>query len=154
MALRVVRHAKAGSRSAWAQDDDVRPLTPDGELQAKVLADRLADEAVDRVLSSRFTRCLQTVGPLAERAGVDIEASPALAEEADLDATEALLDDLAGTDAVLCTHGNILEGLLRRLRRRGVHLDGPGGGGKKGAAWRLEADGDGRWCRATYEPPG
>lgn len=156
MAIVVVRHAKAGSRAAWAQDDDLRPLTPAGERQAEALAERLAGEEVKRVLSSRFVRCAQTVAPLAERLGLEVEQHPALAEEADLDDTEALLDELGHTEAVLCTHGNVLGALLKRLRRRGMELVGAagGGGGGKGSAWRLEADRTGRWARATYEPPG
>jgi broad specificity phosphatase PhoE len=156
MPLVIVRHAKAGSRSAWAQDDDLRPLTKAGARQAEAVADRLADEPFKRVLSSRFVRCVQTVAPLAQRLGLEVEDHPALAEEADLDDTEALLEELAGTDAVLCTHGNVLGALLKRLRRRGVELVGPdgGGGGGKGSAWRLEPNRKGRWTRATYQPPG
>jgi 8-oxo-dGTP diphosphatase len=156
MALVIVRHAKAGSRSAWAQDDDLRPLTQGGQRQADALADRLADEPIKRVVSSRFVRCVQTVAPLAERLGLEIEEHPALAEEADLDDTEALLDELAGVEAVLCTHGNVLGAVLKRMRRQGVDLVGDrgDGGGGKGSAWRLEAGPDGTWATATYEPPG
>jgi broad specificity phosphatase PhoE len=154
MALRVVRHAKAGSRAAWAQDDDLRPLTAAGQRQAAALADRLADDGRVRVMSSRFVRCAQTVAPLAERLGVEVEEHPALAEETDLDDTEALLERLAGTDAVLCTHGNVVSALLDRLRWRDVEIVGhPGGGGGKGSAWVLEPGPDGGWARATYEPP-
>jgi broad specificity phosphatase PhoE len=155
VALVLVRHAKAGSRSAWAQDDEIRPLTDGGERQAEALAERLAGEPIKRVLSSRFVRCVQTVAPLAERLGLEVEHHPALAEEADLDDTLALLDELAGTEAVVCTHGNVLGALLKRLRRQGVELvGGTGGGGGKGSAWRLEAGRKGRWATATYEPPG
>jgi broad specificity phosphatase PhoE len=156
MALVLVRHAKAGSRSAWSQDDDIRPLTKSGQRQAEALAERHADEPIKRVLSSRFVRCLQTVGPLAERLGLEVEQHPALAEEADLRDTEALVEELAGVDAVLCTHGNVLGALVKRLRRRGVDLVGHRGdaGGGKGSAWRLEEGPDGAWIRATYEPPG
>ena len=155
MAVLLVRHAKAGSRAAWGQDDDLRPLTAAGERQAEAIAERLGDEPITRVLSSRFARCVQTVAPLAERLSLDVEPHPALAEEADLDDTEALLGGLAGTEAVLCTHGNVLGALLKRLRRQGVDLVGAdgGAGGGKGSAWRMEADGDGHWATATYEPP-
>jgi 8-oxo-dGTP diphosphatase len=153
VALLLVRHAKAGSRSAWAQDDDLRPLTANGERQAEALAERLGGEPVERVLSSRFVRCVQTVAPLADRLDLEVEHHPALAEEADLDDTEALLAELAGTEAVLCTHGNVLHALLKRLKRRGTELRGGDGGGGKGSAWRLEPGPDGGWATATYEPP-
>jgi 8-oxo-dGTP diphosphatase len=152
--LRVVRHAKAGSRAAWAQDDDLRPLTAAGERQAVALADRLVGSGRMRIMSSRFIRCAQTVAPLAERLGVEVEEHPALAEETDLDDTEALIERLAGTDAVLCTHGNVVSALLDRLRWRGAEIVGhPGGGGGKGSAWVLEPGPDGGWATATYEPP-
>ena len=155
MALVLVRHAKAGSRSAWAQDDDLRPLTKAGQRQADALADRLAGEPIKRVLSSRFVRCVQTVEPLAGRLDLEVEEHPALAEEADLDDTEALVEELAGAEAVLCNHGNVLGALLKRLRRRGVDLVGAReDGGGKGSAWRLEAGPAGEWATATYEPPG
>jgi 8-oxo-dGTP diphosphatase len=155
MALVLVRHAKAGSRSAWTQDDDIRPLTPAGVRQAEALVDRLAGGPVERILSSRFVRCVQTVAPLAERLDLEVEHHPALAEEAALDDTEALLAELAGTEAVLCTHGNVMSALLDRLRRRGVKLGGRrhSGGGGKGSLWVLEGNGGDGWSRATYEPP-
>jgi 8-oxo-dGTP diphosphatase len=155
MALVLVRHAKAGSRSAWAQDDEIRPLTGAGVRQAEALAERLAAEPVARVLSSRFVRCVQTVAPLAERLGLEVEHHPALAEEAELDDTEALLAELAGSEAALCTHGNVMSALLDRLRWRGVELVAAprGGGGGKGSLWRLEGNGGDGWDRATYEPP-
>ena len=152
--LRVVRHAKAGSRAAWAQDDDLRPLTSAGQRQAVALADRLSGDGRVRVMSSRFVRCTQTVAPLAERLGVDVEEHPALAEETDLDDTEALLERLAGADAVLCTHGNVVSALLDRLHWRGAEIVGHDvGGGGKCSAWLLEPGPDGGWARATYEPP-
>ncbi len=155
MALVLVRHGKAGSRSAWAQEDEIRPLTKAGVRQAEALAERLAGDPVARVLSSRFVRCVQTVAPLAERLGLEVEHHPALAEEAELDDTEALLAELAGTEAVLCTHGNVMSALLDRLRWRGVELVAAPrtGGGGKGSLWRLEGNGGDGWSRATYEPP-
>ena len=43
MALFLVRHAKAGSRSTWDGDDFHRPLTASGRTQAKALAEVVGD---------------------------------------------------------------------------------------------------------------
>src|SRR5918998_4116991 len=153
MALVLVRHAKAGSRSAWAQDDEIRPLTKAGVRQAEALAERLAGDPVARVLSSRFVRCVQTVAPLAERLGLEVEHHPALAEEAELDDTEALLAELAGTEAVLCTHGNVMSALLDRLRWRGVELGGARHSGGGGGGSLLRPPGEPGRGRAPAPPP-
>jgi len=64
----LVRHAKAGSRSAWSGPDDLRPLTKTGRRQADALGDLLAERRVTRVVSSPSVRCRQTVEPLETRA--------------------------------------------------------------------------------------
>lgn len=148
--LHLVRHAKAGSRSRWAEDDELRPLSAPGKRQAAAIAERLAvsEPPVGRVLTSRYARCWQTVAPLAERLGLALETSSALAEEADLDEAEALMWELTrGTaQAVLCTHGNVLDELVDRLVASGARRDGPASG-KKGSTWVLH---DGV---LTYVPP-
>jgi phosphohistidine phosphatase SixA len=151
--LRLIRHAKAGSRPDWAQPDDLRPLTGAGHRQAEDLARRLADADIERVLSSRYARCVQTVEPLARALGLEVEHHPALAEEADLDETFALLAELAPTPSALCTHGNVVDGVIDRLRRRGVKLVGRDGGGRKGSVWAIEVRPDGRFIRAVHTPP-
>lgn len=150
MALHLVRHAKAGSRPDWGQPDELRPLTEAGRVQADALAGKLLPFPIQRILTSRYVRCVQTVEPLAAGCDVEIEEVPALAEEADIEATWALLEELAaaGTEAVLCSHGNIIGPLLDRLHRRGVHLDADEWSCKKGSIWRVEVE-DGAFARAV-----
>ena len=119
MTLYVIRHAEAGRAP-----DEERPLEATGRHQAERIADLLADAGVGRVLTSRYTRCVQTVTPLAERLGLELEHHDALAEESDVEAAWALLESLAGTDAVLCSHGNLISPMLDRVLRRGAHIDG------------------------------
>ena len=155
MAVHLLRHAKAGHRHEWAQPDELRPRTPAGMQQALALRESLAALPVKRILSSRYLRCVQTVAPLAERLGLEVELHPALAEEADVADTWDLLEELAGTgtDAVLCTHGNVTPPVIDRLVRRGGRIIDHDPGNKKGSVWTLEADGDGRFTTATYVPP-
>jgi 8-oxo-(d)GTP phosphatase len=153
MALHLVRHAKAGSRHEWTQPDELRPLSRTGARQAAALFDAMSHLPVKRILSSRFVRCEQTVRPLAVHLGLDIEIHPALSEEARLDETWALLEELAGTEAALCTHGNIIPPVIERLERRGGVLRGDELGNKKGSVWVIETAPDGTFPSATYVPP-
>jgi len=153
MAIHLVRHANAGSRPDWHQPDDLRPLTDAGLVQASNVADALGGFDIARVASSRYVRCVQTVQPLADKRGLTIEHHPALAEEADFEATWALLHEAAADtrgDTVLCSHGNIIPPLLDRLRRRGVDLVADDATCHKGSIWTVEIDGDGAFARAVH----
>lgn len=152
VSLQVVRHAKAGDRSGWDQPDELRPLSRAGQAQADGLVAVLATAPVKRILSSRYLRCTQTVAPLAARLDLPVEEHPALAEEADVNAILRLLDELAGTEAVVCTHGNLVGPLLDRLHRRGVELSDRWVC-KKGSVWTIDLDPAGAFQRARYTPP-
>jgi 8-oxo-dGTP diphosphatase len=151
MPLYVVRHAKAGSRSGFDQPDEQRPLTEAGWKQAARIATLLGDAKVERIVTSRYTRCVETVMPFAQQAGIAIELHEDLAEEADVDAAWALLEDLAGTNAVVCSHGNILTPLLDRVHRRGAEIEAAEWSCHKGSVWRLDTDGDRPFGRAVQE---
>jgi 8-oxo-dGTP diphosphatase len=145
MTLLLVRHAVALRRSDWKQPDHLRPLTPRGYAQAEALPELLAARPVDRVLSSPFLRCVETVTPLAARLALPVEELPQLAEGGGTSAA-ALLGDLGGT-VVLCSHGDVVPDLLAVLAPSVL----AGGGDvpcEKGSTWVVEDDG-----RASYLPP-
>jgi broad specificity phosphatase PhoE len=146
----LVRHAKAGSRKAWTGDDELRPLSKAGKAQARALAKRLAGDAINRVFSSPYVRCRQTVEPLADGRGVPVEPSDALREGASLPDSLRLVEKVAGENAVLCTHGDVLGNLLMHFAELGVHLQSDRI--EKGSVWALELD-DGEVRSATYHPP-
>ena len=148
----MVRHAKAGDRSEWDQPDELRPLSPAGRVQADGLVAVLSTAPIKRILSSRYLRCTQTVAPLAARLELPVEEHAALAEESDVNAALRLLDDLAGTEAVVCTHGNLIGPLLDRLHRRGVELSDRWVC-KKGSVWSIDLEPAGAFHRARYTPP-
>ncbi len=148
----LVRHAKAGDRGRWDGPDQLRPLTEKGWEQARQLPDQLAGYGATRVVSSPYVRCVQTVEPLAERLGLPVEESDALAEGASTGQLDELLASLAGETAVLSTHGDVIPTLLDHLKRRDG-LDLPSGYPcAKGSTWALLDDGDGRVTRAEYLP--
>jgi phosphohistidine phosphatase SixA len=153
MALHLVRHADAGNRPAWDQPDHLRPLSPGGTRQAERLAELLGTLPVQRVLSSRYVRCTETLAPLAARLGLAVEEHPALGEDAGVEETWALVEALGATDAVLCSHGNVIGAVLDRLHRRGVELEARDRACRKGSVWTLEVEPDGTFarCRLTVE---
>ena len=150
MTVYLVRHAKAGSRKAWTDDDELRPLSKAGKAQARALAKRLAGEGIIRVFSSPYVRCRQTVEPLAEALGVPVEPSDALREGASLPDSLRLVEKVAGENAVLCTHGDVLGNLLMHFAELGVDLQSDRI--EKGSVWALELD-EGEVRSATYHPP-
>ena len=73
MTVILLRHASAGDRDGWDGDDRLRPLDEKGCREAETLVEELRRFTVRRVVSSPYTRCVQTVEPLAA------EATPAQA---------------------------------------------------------------------------
>ena len=136
MTIYLVRHASAGTRGASFSDAD-RRLDAVGLDQADAIAEVLGDQPITSVLSSRALRCTQTVGALAAQLGVEVVEHPALWEGQRSDAAVALVDDLILTDttAVLCSHGDIIPGVLSALARRGINL--ASNGCSKGSLWIL-----------------
>ena len=106
MSLLLIRHALAGDSSAWEGDDRVRPLDERGRRQAKALVDELRKFEVDRIVSSPFTRCVQSVEPLAEARGLEIELDDLLGADRLHDVPQ-VLEKLAGQNAAVCTHGDL-----------------------------------------------
>lgn len=146
MTLLFVRHAIALRRQEWSRDDDLRPLTPRGYHQAEELPTVLDRFAVDRILSSPSTRCVETVQPLAARLGLPVEEVEELAEGAGASAA-ALLRGLAGT-VVVCSHGDVLPELVPAFAPS-ARADGDEMACEKGSTWVVEDGG----TPARYLPP-
>ncbi len=117
----LVRHASAGSRSDWDGPDDLRPLDEKGLRQAGRLAEVLPHFGPTAVLTAERTRCRQTVEPLAERLGLDVEPLPELGEEefsadpaAGLGTVQRLLGASSGV-TVVCSQGGAIPSVLVAL---------------------------------------
>lgn len=148
----LIRHANAGDRKDWRGDDRLRPLSGKGRRQAEALVDLLEPFAPQRVLSSPFVRCLQTVEPLAARLSLRPETVDELAEGSGC-AAVALVRALADEKVALCTHGDVIPDVLVALADEDRVDLGPRPRQAKGSTWVLDAH-DGRFFRATYLPPG
>jgi phosphohistidine phosphatase SixA len=148
----LIRHADAGSRERWEGGDDrLRPLSKKGRRQAEGLVKSLAAIPLERVLSSPYRRCVETVAPLARARGLSIEETETLAEGAGLEAVLALLRVLPGRPAALCTHGDIMYEVCEELVRLGL-VRRPEVRYAKGSAWILE-ERDGKLVAARYVLP-
>lgn len=153
MAIFLVRHAAAGDRFDWDGPDRLRPLTARGGRQAHGLVEALEGRTVDRILTSPFTRCVATVEPLGAARGLAVEVVDELAERRSVLAIE-LAESLVGTDAVLCSHGDVIPEVLWALARR-HRLDLPAPlhmRCEKGSTWVLDATGT-AFVSAEYLPP-
>jgi len=144
----VVRHAKAGDRAEWSGDDRVRPLTKSGRRQAEALADMLEREPIDKILSSGYLRCMQTVEPLGTRRKLLVEPVKELEEGAGGESVLRLVQKFRGRHVVLCTHGDVVEELLERLIAAGV-LQRARAAMEKGSTWVLDEN-DGEITGARY----
>jgi phosphohistidine phosphatase SixA len=103
----LLRHASAGDSSKWEGDDNERPLDKRGRKQAQKLVEELAPFTIQRILSSPAVRCVETVVPLAQARGLEIEQRAELGEELQGSEGAELVRDLVGTRALVCGHGGL-----------------------------------------------
>jgi broad specificity phosphatase PhoE len=148
----LVRHAKAGDRSSWPGTDFLRPLSRRGQLQAERLLDVFAGVNLDRILSSPYVRCMESVVPLGGERMLAVEPVEALCEGGSLDNALALVRKHADHDTIMCAHGDLIPALLEHYARRGVDL-GPDPSYPKGSTWTLDLDSTGEVISARYVPP-
>jgi 8-oxo-dGTP diphosphatase len=140
MTVYLIRHAHAGARSAWNDDDRLRPLSPKGNRTAEAIAGALGDRPVVRVLSSPAVRCIETIEPLAAKVGQPIETSEPLAEGGDAVEVIRLMRSHAGGDLAMCSHGDVIPEVIEILARSGVDIAGDVGN-RKGSFWAIELNG-------------
>jgi len=153
-ALYVIRHAKAGIRAAWSGPDEERPLTRRGRKQARRLVERFQGLDIQRILSSPFVRCMQTVEPLAEARGLPVEVAAQVREGASVDELLRGLATFGGRPTVVCGHGTEIRSMIDRLEAGGATIEGARGIAK-GSVWVLDREGE-RIVAAHYlpAPPG
>ena len=158
MRLYVIRHAHASSRSSWGGSDDARPLSKKGRRQAAGIAEQLAGAGITRLVSSPAERCVATLQPLGDRLGLAVASDERLHEGAGGDAALDLAAELCSGGsggvrdaAAVCSHGDVIPDLLRRLRDGATRIEDPFLW-PKASTWVVDWDGS-RWVTARYSPP-
>jgi 8-oxo-dGTP diphosphatase len=136
MSLFLVRHAKAGKRSQWDDDDSLRPLVAEGVRQSEVIAEAIAPLHPTALFSSPFLRCVQTLEPLGKAVGLPVVAHELLAEGVNFIGTVDWMHTLAD-GAVMCSHGDVIPEVIDALERRGMEVSGFRES-RKGSVWVLE----------------
>lgn len=159
MPLLLVRHAQAGSRTGFAGDDTLRPLTGRGRHQAADIAGLLLDLVGSRpvtIRSSPYRRCLETVAPFVAAAGLALRVEPWLAEgptDAARDQVRELAASLHESAEVWCSHGDIIPAVIEMLASQDRVDLGPEPRVQKASIWILDVGADGRYTAATYLGP-
>jgi broad specificity phosphatase PhoE len=146
-----VRHAAAVRRSEWRGPEKLRPLTGGGHRQAHRLLDLFDGAVLAGLITSPDLRCRQTLEPLAAQRGLPIQLDARLAVGRSAGGVLDLLEELAGGDAVLCSHGDVIPRVIERLCDEGLRLDRELVC-EKGSVWIVDAE-PGRRARARYVPP-
>ena len=143
--LLVVRHAKAGSRKDWDGDDLLRPLSNNGRKQAAELVGLLRLFRPDRIAAAPPIRCRDTVAPVADLLGLQVQVEPLLGEDSfadDPNATRKRVRELAEAPGVtvVSSQGGVIPDAVAMLAReagRPVAVDPDDVPSKKASTWVL-----------------
>ncbi|MGN6693175.1 MAG: SixA phosphatase family protein [Aquihabitans sp.] len=156
MQIHLIRPPHAGSRSAWDKADHKRPLSSRGEGQAKAISTALADAGIEELWTSPSLRCRQTLIPLAEATGLEIQVVEVFNEGNDgPPALDALLAAAAeGRVVAACSHGDVIPAVVATATRRGADLEGPRAIGKAGRYVCTVTDGQISHIKAIPPPDG
>lgn len=138
----LIRHAKALDPNQWDQPDHLRPLTTAGMKQARAIADELGTTNIRSIRTSPAVRCVQTVQPLAEQAGVELEIDDTLMEGRLIHLPDAHSSGLH----ILCAHSDNILALLEHLNIDWQEC-------RKGSIWMLKRDDAGDIVDVSYVPP-
>ena len=137
----LIRHARTGRRKDWKGNDVKRPLSSAGWSQAREIGTFLADAQVERLISSSYTRCRQTLEPASELLGIKVEKHAALLEGNGSKKLAKLMRKVGNITAALCTHGDVIPEILERLSSDGTVLEDDLQFAK-GSIWAIDVVGD------------
>jgi 8-oxo-dGTP diphosphatase len=113
----VVRHGFARPRNLWAREDAERPRVEAGRIQAGHLHDTLTAWVPQRVFTSPWRRCQETIRPFVSVSMVKVRNKAKLSEDGhrrNRAGTAALISKQLGRgrSTVICTHRPVLGTIL------------------------------------------
>lgn len=118
--LIILRHTKALERGDWDEEDSQRTLDELGFDQAQLLIKHLEPFAIEEIYTSNFTRCVQTVTPLAHSRGLSVTLVPSLNEYVfnedplrSISFANALKQD--EKNILICSHNPVIPTMLRGI---------------------------------------
>jgi 8-oxo-dGTP diphosphatase len=121
-AIIALRHGKAVPPSSWDGPDSTRPLLHRGVEQADSVAAGIAAFAPSKLISSTATRCLATIAPTSELAGIPVELTHDISQDAH-EYGRAQVEKVVAKriakrrTAVLCSHGPVLPEIIGEVAR-------------------------------------
>lgn len=133
----LIRHANAVDAPAFNGPRNERPLTEQGQEQAKALAGKLSGLGIAAVYSSPATRCQQTAAHVADKAGVEVIVKNGYLEGRSINLPE---------DHEVCAvvaHGDNIPALLDEL---GIQAHAC----QTASAWKVEVDSSGQTSSSEY----
>lgn len=147
----LLRHANAGNRNGASEADHERPLSQRGRRQVAAVTRRMLRMPIGRIETSYFIRCEESVGPLAAALDLSLGHEPSLVEGGAPEHAIQFMHSLRSVAAVLCSHGDIISGIVGQLAAEGVELPPPLAW-KKASVWELDLT-KGRVVAGRYVPP-
>jgi len=125
----VLRHAKAKPRSSWSRAEQERPLAATGRRQALAVQGLVRAWRPERIVSSPWRRCVETVAPLVKATRLPLKTKSAFTEATARERpkkTRRAMRDLLNRPRplVLCTHRPVLPELLEEIRAAAVRPSG------------------------------
>ncbi|WP_346844838.1 NUDIX hydrolase [uncultured Rothia sp.] len=119
----IVRHAKAKPRSSWSAAEGERPLAATGKRQALAVCRLILSWMPQKVYSSPWVRCMQTVANYQKQMGIQIKTKSAVTEahhkrhpKRAAKVVNSLFEKEQST--LLCTHRPVLPTVLEVLADR------------------------------------
>lgn len=119
-AVIALRHAKTIPPAEFSGSDAQRPLTRRGKNEAHVIVAPLRAFGLKTIISSTAKRCLETVAPLAEAAGIKVHPSALISQEAFEDGSSDVRQVVAHRvqkrrNILICSHGPVLPEIIREV---------------------------------------
>jgi 8-oxo-dGTP diphosphatase len=118
--LIILRHTKALERGDWDEEYSQRTLSESGFDQAQLLIKHLEPFAIDELYTSNYTRCVQTVTPLAHLRGLTITEVPSLNEETFNEDPERSISFANAVkqdekNILICSHNPVIPTMVRGI---------------------------------------
>lgn len=116
----VLRQAKATPAESWTRDEIDRPLADSGYTQAKAVARLLRAWKPGRIMTSKYTRSLETIAPYVKKYGATVRTKKWL-NKSTSDQTHVLSrrlrQEVKRPDATLvCSQPAVVKHILREIK--------------------------------------